>query len=136
RRAFWLQARNQRTSLSNLGTQVAPFTLKGKNFESGFTQIAFHVRGVNSTRFCGVQFALNPDGFGTFILNREILASPIAQHHGKGRGTAAIFFLANIGNVEPQARGALHSRGPADQKYGCAQNELSSGKQRSLPPSG
>src|SRR5437879_489682 len=81
--------------------EIRPISGNRKDLEPVVTEIALHLRCIDSMRLLGIKRVLNL-GDISFVPNRPaLLTKPVLHHHGDTGGAAPVLFLRNEWNVEP-----------------------------------
>src|SRR5439155_20422371 len=97
--------------------EIRPISGNRKDLESVVTEIALHLRCIDSMRPPGIKCVLNL-GDISFVPNRPApLTKPVLHHHGDTGGAAPVLFLRNEWNVEPDTGRVCGHQDSADPNH-------------------
>src|SRR5438034_11847231 len=113
--------------------EIRPISGNRKDLESVVTEIALHLRCIDSMRPPGIKCVLNL-GDISFVPNRPApLTKPVLHHHGVTGGAATVLCLRNEWNVEPDTGRDCGHQDSAEPKQHPRQEERASHADRPQP---
>src|SRR6478672_2149891 len=83
--------------------QVVPFSRECKSLKAIVLEVMFQIGSANAMVFLRVKNALDGNRIGGSVNFFGLLLAPVLHHHGDAGCAAAIFFLLDKRNVEPDA---------------------------------
>lgn len=104
-RAASLQADDQRPSLLQMMAQITPLSTKREGAIAGFLKIRLHAARGYAALLWREQGCLDLFRIREIRKRLSVSIDPILKHHGYGGRTAAISYLWNEWDIDPNSRG-------------------------------
>src|SRR5579859_2039342 len=83
--------------------EVIPISGERKRLKTVLLKIMFQVSSANAMVFAGIKRALDFHGVGGGVNLFGLLFAPVLHHHGNAGCAAAVFFLFDKRDIEPDA---------------------------------
>src|SRR5207249_8688456 len=97
--------------------EIRPISGNRKDLESVVTEIALHLRCIDSMCLPGIKRALNLGNISLVPNGPALLTKPVLHHHGDAGCTAPVLFLRNEWNVEPDTGRVCGDQDSADPNH-------------------